>query len=53
VATEDSEVVRITRMLFQRLIEEYPSVAGMIEARIVANIRALGKDLEPLARYFG
>lgn len=53
VATEDSEVVRITRMLFQRLVEEYPSVAGMIEARIVANIRALGKDLEPLARYFG
>ena len=52
VATEDTEVVRITRMLFQRLMEEYPAVAGMVEKRIVGNIQALGRNLEPLARYF-
>lgn len=41
VATEDSEVIRITRILFHRMIEEFPDVADVVLARIRDNIAAL------------
>jgi CRP-like cAMP-binding protein len=41
VAREDSSVIRITRALFYRLIEEYPDAARLIESRIRDNITEL------------
>ena len=40
VAVEDAEVLRVTRTLFHRLLEEYPQVGGMVEARIRDSILA-------------
>jgi CRP-like cAMP-binding protein len=41
VAREDTAIIRITRSLFHRLIEEYPDAALLIEQRIRDNIAAL------------
>ncbi|UHS57776.1 cyclic nucleotide-binding domain-containing protein [Agrobacterium vaccinii] len=41
VAAEDSEVIRITRILFHRMIEEFPDVADVVMTRIRDNIAAL------------
>jgi CRP-like cAMP-binding protein len=41
VAREDTSIIRITRTLFHRLIEEYPSAARIIENRIRDNIAEL------------
>ena len=41
IAVEDAEVLRITRTLFHRLLEEYPQVGKMVETRIRANIVAM------------
>ncbi|MDM9624309.1 cyclic nucleotide-binding domain-containing protein [Rhizobium sp. S152] len=41
VASSDTSVLRITRSLFHRLIEEYPDAARLIENRIRDNIAAL------------
>src|SRR5690606_41382665 len=40
-ATEDSEVIRINRPLFRRMLEEYPDVAVLVEARVRANLEAM------------
>lgn len=44
VALEDSTVVRITRALFHRLIEEYPEAAQLIEARVRDNFNVMVKQ---------
>lgn len=41
VALEDSEVIRITRILFHRMVEEFPDVAEVVFDRIKGNIAAL------------
>jgi CRP-like cAMP-binding protein len=41
IAREDTAIIRITRSLFHRLIEEYPDAALLIEQRIRDNIAAL------------
>lgn len=53
VATEDADVIRITRILFHRLIEEYPDVAEVVSERIRDNISALAKDAAGLQHRFG
>ena len=40
-AEEDSEVIRINRPLFRRMLEEYPDVAVMVEARVRANLEEM------------
>nr|WP_316656892.1 cyclic nucleotide-binding domain-containing protein [uncultured Gellertiella sp.] len=52
-AVDDCEVIRIPRPLFQRLIEEYPAVAAMVEDRIRNNITGLVGELSKLRSYFG
>lgn len=52
-ALEDSEVIRIPRPLFQRLMEEYPAVAAMVEDRIRENIQGLVSELNKLRSVFG
>ncbi|MDM9649674.1 cyclic nucleotide-binding domain-containing protein [Rhizobium sp. S163] len=41
IAREDTAIIRITRSLFHRLIEEYPDAALLIQQRIRDNIAAL------------
>ena len=43
VAQGDSDVIRITRLLFHRLLEEYPDVAAIVEGRIRENIASMAK----------
>ncbi len=43
IAVDDAEVLKISRALFQRLLEEYPQVGRLIEGRIRDNISNLAK----------
>ena len=52
-AEEDSEVIRINRPLFRRMLEEYPEVAVVVEGRIKANLQAMIDAMQRLAPKFG
>lgn len=52
IAVEDAEVLRISRSLFHRLLEEYPQVGRMVETRIRDNIVALAKAAAGLQERF-
>lgn len=52
VARDDSEVIRITRALFHRLMEEYPVVAAAISERIRDNIAGMVGAITPMERHF-
>lgn len=52
-AEEDSEVIRINRPLFRRMLEEYPEVAVVVEGRIKANLQAMIDAMQKLAPKFG
>ncbi len=52
VAREDSEVIRINRPLFRRMLEEYPDVAVLVDARIRENLTAMITQMRGLARRF-
>jgi CRP-like cAMP-binding protein len=52
VAASDAEVMKISRQLFQRLLEEYPQVGRLIEARIRDNIVGLAKAAAAMEHRF-
>ncbi|NTJ43405.1 cyclic nucleotide-binding domain-containing protein [Agrobacterium larrymoorei] len=52
IATEDSEVIRITRILFHRMVEEFPEVAEVVFERIRGNIAALASGATALQGRF-
>lgn len=52
VALEDSEVIRINRPLFRRMLEEYPDVAVLVDARIRENLAAMIQQMRGLAGRF-
>ncbi len=52
VAREDSEVIRITRILFHRMIEEFPDVAAVVSERIRGNIAALAASAAAMQNRF-
>ena len=52
VALEDSTVIRITRALFHRLIEEYPEAAQLIESRVRENFAAMVKQATAMLHRF-
>ena len=52
VAREDSEVIRINRPLFRRMLEEYPDVAVLVDARIRENLGAMISQMRSLAGRF-
>ncbi|WP_421873958.1 cyclic nucleotide-binding domain-containing protein [Pararhizobium sp.] len=52
-AEEDSEVIRINRPLFRRMLEEYPEVAVVVEGRIKENLQAMISAMQKLAPKFG
>lgn len=51
-ADEDSEVIRINRPLFRRMLEEYPEVAVVVETRIRTNLQTMIGNMQKLARKF-
>ena len=51
-AEADSEVIRITRPLFRRMLEEYPQVAVVVEARIKDNLQSMIANMGRLAHRF-
>lgn len=51
-AEEDSEVIRINRPLFRRMLEEYPEVAVVVEARIKDNLQTMIRNMQKLAPRF-
>ena len=51
-AVGDVEVIRITRALFHRLMEEYPAVATMLEERIGDHIAGMIEAVAPLGQRF-
>ncbi|NLR99229.1 cyclic nucleotide-binding domain-containing protein [Rhizobium sp. P38BS-XIX] len=52
VAAEESDVIRITRALFHRLIEEYPDAGLLIQNRIRDNFAALARQAAALLGRF-
>ncbi|WP_296099014.1 cyclic nucleotide-binding domain-containing protein [uncultured Agrobacterium sp.] len=52
VARQDSEVIRITRILFHRMIEEFPDVAQVVTERIRGNIAALASSAAAMQKRF-
>ncbi|MBO6539939.1 MAG: cyclic nucleotide-binding domain-containing protein [Rhizobiaceae bacterium] len=52
-AAEDSEVMRLNRSLFRRILEEYPEVANALHARISANMKSMLDDITRLGSRFG
>lgn len=52
VAVQDVDVIRITRTLFHRLLEEYPQMARQVEGRIKQSLAALIEGSEALAPRF-
>lgn len=53
IAVEDSEVMRITRSLFLRLLEEFPEAAAIVEGRIRDNLSALLSEITSQKHRFG
>ena len=51
-AAVDSEVIRLNRSLFRRILEEYPEVATKHHARISANMQSMLDDIGRLGRRF-
>ncbi|NML75586.1 cyclic nucleotide-binding domain-containing protein [Rhizobium sp. S-51] len=51
-ALEDGDVIRITRALFHRLLEEYPDMARVVEGRIRAAIGSLIDGASAMAGRF-
>ena len=51
-AEEDGEVIRINRPLFRRMLEEYPEVAVLVEARIKDNLQTMIRNMQKLAPRF-
>ena len=52
VAEEDSDVLRIPRTLFHRMLEEYPDVAGLVETRIRENLQGMIRNVRRMAPRF-
>ena len=52
MAAEDSEVIRINRPMFRRMIEEYPQIAEILRSRIERNLSVMLQQVGDLAPHF-
>lgn len=52
VAAADVDVIRVTRALFHRLLEEYPQMARQVEGRIKQSLASLIEGADALAPRF-
>jgi len=53
VTETDTDVMRLNRKMFHRILEEFPDVAVMLHQRIAAEFQALVARIEQLAPRFG
>ncbi|OYR20689.1 Crp/Fnr family transcriptional regulator [Brucella thiophenivorans] len=53
LAEEETEVIRISRAIFRRILEEYPEAAAALHAQISKNLLQLISDIEKVAPHFG
>ncbi|MBN9243840.1 MAG: cyclic nucleotide-binding domain-containing protein [Mesorhizobium sp.] len=51
-AAADSQVLRLSRAMFRRILEEYPDIAVHLHQRIADELQALVKRIEELAPRF-
>ncbi len=52
VATSDAEVLRLSRSMFRRILEEYPETAEALHARIAEDLQAMIRRIEKLGPRF-
>jgi CRP-like cAMP-binding protein len=52
IVAHDSELLRLGRNLFRRILEEYPEVAAMLYDRIASELQRMVNDIERLAPKF-
>ncbi|HCL65788.1 MAG TPA: protein kinase [Rhizobium sp.] len=52
IALEDCDVIRVTRALFHRLLEEYPEMAAVVQDRIRQSIASLVEGTAAMAHRF-
>ncbi|MGO1162387.1 cyclic nucleotide-binding domain-containing protein [Brucella pseudogrignonensis] len=52
LAEEETEVIRISRSVFRRILEEYPEAAASLHAHISRNLLQLIADIEKIAPHF-
>ena len=52
-AAVDSEVIRLSRKMFRRILEEYPEIAVLLHKRILAEFQQMISRIEKLAPRFG
>jgi CRP-like cAMP-binding protein len=53
VALVDSDLIRLNRKPFHRILEEYPDIAIALHKRVAADFQALVANIERLAPRFG
>jgi CRP-like cAMP-binding protein len=51
-AAIDSEVIRLSRKMFRRILEEYPEIAAQLHQRISEDFQAMIRQIEALAPRF-
>ncbi|MBZ9700391.1 MULTISPECIES: cyclic nucleotide-binding domain-containing protein [unclassified Mesorhizobium] len=51
-AAVDSEVIRLSRKMFRRILEEYPDLAAQLHQRILEDLQAMIHRIEKLAPRF-
>lgn len=52
VAEEETEVIRLSRTVFRRILEEYPELAASLHQRISADLVQLVNEIEQVAHHF-
>jgi CRP-like cAMP-binding protein len=52
VTVEDSEIMRISRKLVRRVLEEYPDLAASLHARLSGNFKTMLDDITKLGDRF-
>ncbi len=53
MAEEETEVIRISRAIFRRILEEYPEAAASLHAHISQNLLQLISDIEKVGPRLG
>jgi CRP-like cAMP-binding protein len=52
LAEEETEVIRLSRTVFRRILEEYPELAANLHQRISADLNKMVAEIEKLAHHF-
>ena len=52
-AETDSQVLRLNRRMFRRILEEYPDIAVILHRRVAEQLQALVRRIEEAASRFG